>query len=518
MAESNAATESTGRRWRFAVPGALSWTIIATTVVGLVVFPRVWLYVATAFLAYFLLRMFVHLFYAIAGDLKRRTWEQVDWRVNDSVAGAAGFAPADVFHIVVVPAYREPLDVLRRTLDGLARQHRARERVIPVLGMEVRDPDARVTAEVLLGEYSSAFARMIATYHPADIPGEVPGKSSNENWAARTAKRVVCDEMGVPLPRVTITSCDADSVLHPQYLAAVSRLFVDDERRYGRFWQAPLLYYNNIWQVPAPIRFTTWFVHAGQIAELAMPFYTPLPISTYTLSLAMAEECGWWDPSVIPEDWHTFLQCFVARDGDVGLTSVFLPTMADATDGDTWWGALRNRFVQVMRHSWGAEDVGYLLGEMMKRGRVPRPKMLFRFGQVLHDHVFRVVTWFLVTSAYILNLRHWPVYAYAAGPIVRVPSGTAGILGSLFTLGGVAILLTLMVELRRNPPPRHMSPLRVLLEIAAMWMSLPVIGFCLGMLPALNAQTKLMLGLPLSYRATPKRVARALDPVRADGL
>lgn len=509
MTQSVGASSSVGR-WRYAVPGFLSWSIIVMTVTGLVLFPRTWLYVATAFLIYFLLRMFVHLVFAVVGDFKRRDWERIPWRADDEEVGPAGFAPADVWHIVVVPAYREPAEVLRRTLDGLARQHRARERVVAVLGMEERDESAPATAMLLAQEYAALFARMIVTYHPANIPGEVPGKSSNENWAAREAKRIVCDEMGIERERITITSCDADSVLHPEYLAAVSKLFVSDDRRYARFWQAPLLYYNNIWQVPAPIRFTTWFVHAGQIAELAMPFYTPLPISTYTLSLTMAEECGWWDPAVIPEDWHMFLQCFMARDGDVGLTSVFLPTMADATDGDTWWGALRNRFVQVMRHSWGAEDVGYLLGKLMERRRRPSARMLFRFGQVLHDHVFRVVTWFLVTSAYILNLKHWPVYAYA-GPIGYVPVRAAGILGPLFTLGGVAILLTLLVELRRNPPPAHMSPIRVAIEIGAMWMSLPVIGFGLGMLPALNAQTKLMLGLPLSYKATPKRVAKALD-------
>jgi len=36
--------------------------------------------------------------------------------------------------------------------------------------------------------------------------------------------------------RVTITSCDADSVIHQHYFAALSRLFAEAEDRHLRFW------------------------------------------------------------------------------------------------------------------------------------------------------------------------------------------------------------------------------------------------------------------------------------------
>ncbi len=133
-----------------------------------------------------------------------------------------------------------------------------------------------------------------------------------------------------------------------------------------------------------------------------MPFYDPLPISTYTLSLNLAERCGWWDPAVIPEDWHEYLNCLFETGEEIGTTSVFLPTWSDATDGEGFKDAMVNRFHQVKRHAWGAEDVGYIVGQLTERPSSMRSSTMFRLGQVLHDHVLRVAMWFVLVSVYAL--------------------------------------------------------------------------------------------------------------------
>lgn len=494
---------------RHAVPGIISYTVIALSVFGVLIAPRAWVFVATVFLGYFIMRIVVTFVFALAGDLRIATWERTDWTAEEDEAGSSGFAPADVWHLVLVPTYREPEAVLRRTLDGLATQHRASERLIVVIAMEEREPGSQEKGNRLAADYHEAFAHIVASVHPAGLPGEIAGKSSNMLWATRAAKEAVL-LLDVDPARTTVTSCDADSILHPLYFAAVSRLFVHDDRRHARFWQAPLLYYNNIWRAPAPVRFTTWVTHATQIAELAFPGYIPLPISTYTLSFRLAEECGWWDPAVISEDWHIFLQCEVARDGDVGMTSVFLPTRADAAEGDGFWSGIRTRARQVMRHAYGAEDAGYLIGELITGRCVRSPRMLARTGQVLHDHVLRVASWFLVLSAYVLNVRNHPVHAAAHHSLGSLPA-IAVLLGVLFACGGTALAAILLLELRREPPPSGYPVTLLLAELTAMWFLLPIIGLVLGMAPALRAQSKLMSGRPLFFEVTPKRAARVPD-------
>ena len=491
------------------LPGAISWGVITLAVAGTLLFPRAWLVMATVFMGYMTVRMVLTFGYAMYGEYLRRQAQRVDWTHAEDEAGPFGFAPSQTRHVVIIPNYKEPEEILRRTLDGLAAQHNASERVIPVLGMEEREHGARAKGEALAAEYAGRFLDVIVSVHPANLPGDEPGKSSNEAWAAKVAHKVLL-ATGVDLDVTTVTSCDADSVLHPKYFSAVARMFAHDERRHTRFWQAPLFYYNNIWHVPAPIRFVTWLSHTMQMAELAMPFYEPLPISTYTLSLRLAERCGWWDPSVIPEDWHSYLNCLFETGEEIGTTSVFLPTMADATDGDGWLGAMSNRFHQVKRHAWGAEDVGFITGQLSMRPGSLTKTTLFRLGQVLHDHVLRVATWFILVSVYVIGARYANMHWYSPGWHAGIAQNLV-LLRAMFSVGGVILAASIVFELWRCPPPDGVSRIKTAMEIVVLWPAMVFLGFYLGTLPAIEAQTRLLLGIPLGYRVTPKRFAPAVQ-------
>jgi hypothetical protein len=373
--------------------------------------------------------------------------------------------------------------------------------------MEEREKDSAEKGARLAGEYADRFERVLVSVHPGGIPGEEPGKSSNENWAARRATELI-DELGIPLELVTITSCDADSLLHPSYFAALSHLFASDAGRFTRFWQAPIFYYNNIWDVPGPIRFSTWLTHAQQLAELALPIYDPLPISTYTLSLKLAVESDFWDPAVVPEDWHAYLNCLFRSGQDIHTTAIFLPTYGDATDGQSWFDAMRNRFHQVKRHAWGAEDVGFIFGQLSRFPETRRHSTVFRFFQVLHDHVLRVASWAILVSTCLLVSRYSGTNWHSLSVHTLLPTELI-VLRIAFSVSGTIMACNILIELYRCPPPGR-KPTMLLLtaaELALMWVLLPVIGFILGMLPAIEAQTRLALGIPLGYRVTPKRLA-----------
>jgi hypothetical protein len=496
-----------------AVPGGTSWFVIGLTIVGSILFPQAWLAIATVFVTYFIGRMVVTTGFSMIGERKIWLAKREDWTAGEDIVGEFGFAPADVHHVIIIPTYKEPVEIVGRTLDALAAQHRASERVVVVLGMEEREPDARAKAQGLIESYGASFLHMTASIHPGNIPDEEPGKSSNEAWAGRVARAAV-DELGIDPALCTITSCDADSVLDARYLAAVAKSFAAEERRHLSFWQAPLFFYNNIWQVPAPVRFTTWMQHAVQLAELSTPNFDSLPISTYTMSLELCERCGYWDPAVIPEDWHAYLNCLFETGEEISTHPIFLPTFGDATDGDGWRDAVKNRFEQLKRHSWGAEDVGYIYGQMMRRKSAAwRSSELFRFIQVLHDHSMRVTGWVFLTSVYILSTYYSHLHWYNLGFRWAIAQNLM-FLNVLFACGSVVMATSILMELWRCPPPDSVSKLRTALEIVFLWFMLPALGFILGMLPALDAQTRLLFGVPLGYKVTPKRFAEPVQPQR----
>jgi hypothetical protein len=500
------------RNFGHTLPGGISWVAILVAVAGTILFPRVWLAIATVFVTYFIGRMVITTGFALLGE--RKIWEakRVDWTAGEDEVGPFGFAPSDVRHVVIVPTYKEPIQIIQRTIDALAAQHHADERVIVVLGMEEREPDVADKAQQLIKMYDGRFLHMMATIHPGNIPGEEPGKSSNEAWAAKGARAQI-DVLGINPDHCTITSCDADSVLDPSYFSVVAGSFATDERRHLTFWQAPIFFYNNIWQVPAPVRFTTWMQHAVQLAELAMPNFDSLPISTYTLSLNLCERCGWWDPAVIPEDWHSYLNCLFETGEEIRVHSIFLPTMGDATDGDGWRDAVKNRFVQLKRHSWGAEDVGYVYGQMQRKHGW-RSSTLFRFTQVLHDHTMRVTGWVFLTSVYVLSAYYSRLHWNDLGWRMSIHQNLV-FLNVLFTAGTIVMITSIVMELWRCPPPDSVSKFQTAVEIVFLWFLLPALGFILGMLPALDAQTRLMFGVPLGYKVTPKRFAENVGAKQA---
>jgi len=495
------------RNFGHMLPGILSWSVIVIAILGGIFFPQMWLVIATVFVTYFIGRMGFTMALALVGERKIWNATHTDWTVDEDEVGPFGFAPSDVRHLVIVPTYKEPIEIINRTMEALAAQHRAGERLVVVLGMEEREADAREKAAGLIERYGENFLHMMASIHPGNIPGEEPGKSSNEAWAARRVRAEV-DRLALDPSLCTITSCDADSVLDSMYFSAVAKSFAREERRHLSFWQAPLFFYNNIWQVPAPVRFTTWMQHTVQIGELAMDRFDSLPISTYTLSLELCERCGYWDPAVIPEDWHAYLAAMFETGEEITTHAIFLPTHGDATDGDGWRDAVKNRFEQLKRHSWGAEDVGYVYGQMQRKHGWTSSAM-FRFGQVLHDHTMRTTGWVFLTSVYILSAYFSRLHWYDLGWRASIAENLV-FLNVLFTVGTVVMVSSILLELWRCPPPDGVSKFRTATEIIFLWFLLPALGFILGMLPALEAQTRLMLGVPLGYKVTPKRFAETV--------
>jgi len=170
-------------RTRHMLTGLTSWIIILAAASCLIRFPRSWLIVTAVCIGLFLLRVMMVLAYAILSDGACRVWGCTDWSQGEDVPQPDGLSPTEVRHVVPIPDYKEPASLLRRTLDTLAQQHRASERLIVVLGMEERELDAVAKGELLAHEYGTRLLDVLVTTHPAGLPGEgAPGKSSNQAW------------------------------------------------------------------------------------------------------------------------------------------------------------------------------------------------------------------------------------------------------------------------------------------------------------------------------------------------
>ncbi|HWO93483.1 MAG TPA: hypothetical protein VNL92_01835, partial [Dehalococcoidia bacterium] len=312
------------RRGLDLIPFAIASVLITSMLWGTLFLPVPLAIGLLAFHAYWLYRSLKIGLFGVIGYFRLRKHRRIDWRAKydeargKARAGADILAWEDIRHLIIIPTYLESIEKLRPTLDGLAGQVEP-DKLFIVLAMEERDLEAPEKAAILCEEYRDRFGGIFATLHPAGIPGEVTGKSSNESWASVQAKRILIDQRGMSLDHFTVTSCDADCIFPPTYYACLTYKFATDPKRYRRFWQSPIFLYNNIWDVPAPLRVPSALGGLNHLSRLCQPFAVIFPQSCYSLSYRLAVEVGHWDVDVVPEDWHMFLKCFFLTNGEVSV-------------------------------------------------------------------------------------------------------------------------------------------------------------------------------------------------------
>lgn len=490
------------RHWTYKVPGAAAVLAVLWAVACILFFPRA-LNVSVQILAVYLTLRFllIVVFYPI-GLWKIRRQELAAAAVKGTGIPLAPGLSVPVHHVVIIPNYKEPEEVLMRTLDRLAMQEDAREAITVVLAMEAGESGAQRKGDRLARQYRNRFARVLVTLHPRYLPGEAVGKGSNEAWAARQAKAELVDRLGIPVGAITLSSCDADSLFHPDYFGTLARMFAADPNRYERIWQAPFRFCNNVWHVPAPVRVLGFLNNMVQISEMANPIAVNLPLSTYSLSLRLAEHVDYWDEAVIAEDWHMFLRSLFATQGRLHLQPLMLPTSGDAVDGPDFLTGIRNAYRQRVRHAWGSTDVGYILQQWPRRPDMPLHRKLLFLGKVVHDHIFFTIAGLLLGIG--------SVAVFARSGLAGITQPAPGVWSVLFQAANVltgagtwAIWAHEHWRSRKTAP--GWRPLNLVYDLLTFPL-LAVATLILVIAPTLEAQGRQLFGGDLQFSATPKRI------------
>jgi len=500
------------------IPGFLAWLALLFCIASAVAFPRTLLAIAAAVGMYSALRFLMASIANYIGLKQIKQWEQRDFYAEYQATADDHALPWEVVHhVVIIPAYKEPMPVLRRTLDNLKAQYEAGQRMTIVLAMEAAELESVSKAETLQAEYRKDFAHFYFTVHPRGLPGEMQCKSANESWAARWIKRKLVDEKGYDIHHLCVTTMDADTRWNPRYFYALTYLFAVDSERYLRFWQSPIRYHGNIWEINPLMRIVNAYATALELAYLAAPWWLAMPMSSYSLSLKLLDSSGYWDGDVIADEWHMFIKAYFIKDGEVTLVPVMLPFLADATVGRGIWEALKNRYQQTLRHAWGSKEVGYMLAKMVDHPEVPFFPALRLFMRIAHDILLAGAGWIILTLGsqlpVLLHPRIAPVQLdelFASdAPLQLIASGFAddpvwlaiALAGLLVVfLGMVFWYQDMIVRPPREQPRKFGERLLTLLSFPL----LPALTLVVVALPTLEAQTRLLLGIPLQFRVTKK--------------
>lgn len=474
-------------------PGFIVWALILSPVWGSIFFPTALAYFILFFDMYWFYKSFSLVRTAYLSSKRIKLAEKENWYEK-----AKKFADVDkVNHVLIIPNYKEKVEKVRLTLEVLSRQSFPRKNLHIVLALEEREPEAKLRAEILVKEFKHIFGSIFATYHP-DIPEEVKGKSSNEAYAGRRAYEVLFEKGNLDLDFATVSSVDADSLFHKEYFSYMTYKFLGDENRYNKFWQSAVVFHNNNWKVPAPIRILSFFGSLWRIALLVQGDRL-ITQSTYSLSFKLLKRVGYWDVDVIPEDYRIFFKSFFLLKGQVWVEPIFLKTSMDAAQSTSYFKSLHNKYIQERRWSWGVSDNPLFIKWWLTVPDVPFIRKTSMIYHVVLDHILWPANWFIVTIAANVMAIVNPVFSRTS-----LGHNLPRMAGVILNLCLLALIAMMYLEYKNNISENEKLPLYKKILFPFEFLLMPLVGFFLSALPALISNTQLMFNKRLEYKVTEK--------------
>lgn len=480
------------------LPGTLAWLTLGGMIVSsrfapvgasifIILFDLYWL-IKTVFLS-------LHL---RAAFKKMREHAQIDWQKKLETVPAYRERPA--YHLVILPFFREPYAVVRENITSLAQSSYPKNRIMVALGIEKRaGEEAEEIAEKLSAEFGNVFFKFFVARHPSGIAGEITGKGANETWAIRKAKEEYIDPLKIPYSDIMVSSFDIDTKISAGYFSCLTyHYYTVPDASYASYQPIPV-YNNNIWSAPAVSRVVATSGTFWQMMQQARPERLTT-FSSHSVPFAALLDAGYWQTNIVSEDSRIFWKLFLHFDGRWRAVPLYYPVSMDTNVAPTFWGTVMNVYKQQRRWGWGVENVPYTLFGFLKNRAIPyHTKLYFTLNQLEGF-------WSWATGSLLIFFLGWlppavggatfssSVIAHQLPVITRILMTCA-----MFGLITSAILSTKLLPQR---PAGH--PFRKYLWMVGQWAMLPIIIVCLGALPGLEAQTRLMFGKYMGFWVTPK--------------
>lgn len=506
------AQSMTYRRFFELIPGLLAWT----TLIGMFFFSWKFPTPVSIFIIlfdiYWLLKTIYMSFHLRATYRVMKKNMQVAWfdklkEETTAPAGGdtnqAGVSWQEIVHLIIFPMYDEPYEVVKESFDRLAATNYPKEKMLVVLALEESAGEAaQATGRRIQTEYGALFGEFMLTTHPKGMPGELPGKGSNETWAAKLAKEKLLDTRGLTYDRVLVSVFDIDTQVLPEYFGRLTHAFIMTPCRLRAVYQPIPLFVNNIYEAPALARIVSFSSTFWQMMQQARPERLTT-FSSQSLPFQVLIDINYWDVDVVSEDSRIFWQGYLRYDSDFHVVPLRYPVPMDANVAPTLFQTLKNIYKQQRRWGWGVENIPYMLEGFRKNKKISAGKKWYWSFNVLEGFH----SW--ATNALMIFALGWlPVML--GGEVFNdtllsynLPRLTRLIVN--ISMLGVSTTAILAIMLLPPAPEGKRKPWHYILYFL-QWILIPITLIIFGAFPGLEAQTRLMLGgkFRLGFWVTPK--------------
>lgn len=477
------------------LPGLASWLTLIGVVVASFYAPFFAAYFIIAFAIYWVLKT-AFLSYHLRHNWKRlRHHMSLDW-----TAMLEWFEYQELYHAVILPFYKEPLEVIEASLSSLSQARYDKDKLIIVLaGEEAGGKEAAQAAKEMQEKWGDKFGTFITTLHPAKVPGEMAGKGSNAAFAAGELRTRILDQKGIDYKNVIVSIFDIDTVIYPDYFNCLVWHFITAERPLKSSFQPVPLFNNNVWQAGALSRVVAMSSTFWEMVQQERP-ERMATFSSHSVSFQALYEVGYWQRNMVSEDSRIYWNLFMANNGEYDVIPLSYPVSMDANTASTLYGTVKNIYRQHRRWTYGVENLVYVIYHFSKNKNIGFGKKVKVTLQQAEGY------WSLVTNPIMLFILGWaPIFLGGRVFHETVLSYNLPIVvRNLLVLAMFGLVISAIISLSLIPKrPENRSRFSYVV-MALQWILVPITMILFSSLPGLDAQTRLMFGRYMGFWVTPK--------------
>lgn len=413
----------------------------------------------------------------------------------------------DIVHVVVIAISTERKDILEPTLECLLNSKYPKKNIIVVLAVEARFKEGFVKDIPYIEKKFKSKFRDLRWYLHELKEGEVIGKGSNISCAGHAFWDEYKDK-GIAPENIMVTTLDADHVVHPEYFARLTYLYVIDPNRHNKTYQPIPLLFNNIWDVPPTNRIAAVSTSFWQFIE-GMRSYKLRTFAAHAQTMETLLKTDFWATHTIVEDGHQYWRTYFAFGGDAHIVPMYIPVYQDAVLGGNLWQSIKNQYKQIKRWSWGVTDFPFVVINSIKHKEIPLFERLLQiYRQFISFFTWASASFFLATSWIPLALsRTYQETAFA--------HNSAFYASKTLQFAWFGVFVNYWLSLFLFPPKPQKYGIRYNIEMVVQWVLAPLYAIFILSLPALETQTKLIFNKRIeTFWVTPKIRKSELTHVR----
>ncbi len=418
--------------------------------------------------------------------------------------------PSELYNLVIVAAYNEAYEVIEPTIRSIETAHYDNKKMVVVLAYEERGGlEIEATALRLQKQFARTFLEFVIIKHPRDLPDEVVGKGGNITFAGKQMQAWF-DERQIPYKNVLVTTLDSDNRPHASYFDYMTYEYIVNEDRKHLAYQPIALFFNNIWDVPAPMRVvatgnTFWNIISSMRPHIMRNF------ASHSQPMEALVEMSWWSTRTVVEDGHHFWRSYFWFNGKYSVHPLYIPIYQDAVLDVTYRKTLKAQFIQLRRWMYGASDIPYIATHIFtKRRRVAFWPAFVWFIRALDGYVTAASVSIIVAfGAWVPLLVNSDAYRDVVAH--QLPDAVSFIQ----RIALIGLIVMVFLALRMLPPrPARYKRTRTI-GMVLQWFLMPITAIAYLSFAALNAQARLAFGRYLTkFDVTAKATVESIDKSR----